>query len=103
MFTSRTFKKFSLLIAACALSWLAQPSAHAQTFPDKPVRVIVPFAPGNTLDASLRQVAEVFQRNTGQPLIVEQQARRWRTHRRAGASRKPRPTATRCCWPTPAC
>jgi tripartite-type tricarboxylate transporter receptor subunit TctC len=43
----------------------------AQTFPDRPVKVVVPFAPGNTLDASLRQVAEIFQRNTGQPLIIE--------------------------------
>ncbi|KNZ31877.1 MAG: hypothetical protein AD742_15220 [Methylibium sp. NZG] len=59
------------MAAAAAVAWLAQPQAHAQTFPDKPVRVIVPFAPGNTLDASLRQVAEVFQRNTGQPLIVD--------------------------------
>ncbi len=53
---------------ACAL--ISAPAA-AQTFPDKPVRVILPFAAGNTLDASLRQVAEVFQRNTGQALIVD--------------------------------
>lgn len=46
-------------------------SAQAQTFPVKPVRVIVPFAPGNTLDTSLRQVAEVFQRNTGQPIVID--------------------------------
>lgn len=51
---------------------LAAPaSALAQAFPAKPVRVIVPFAPGNTLDASLRQVSEVFQRNTGQPLLID--------------------------------
>ena len=46
-------------------------SAKAQVFPSKPVRVIVPFAPGNTLDASLRQVSEVFQRNTGHPLLID--------------------------------
>lgn len=55
------------LVALAALSGGAQ----AQTFPVKPVRVIVPFAPGNTLDTSLRQVGEVFQRNTGQPLIID--------------------------------
>jgi tripartite-type tricarboxylate transporter receptor subunit TctC len=33
--------------------------------------VVVPFAAGNTLDVSLRQVAELFQRSTGQPLIVD--------------------------------
>jgi tripartite-type tricarboxylate transporter receptor subunit TctC len=70
-FKTLSFKRLALLAAVCAASWFAQPNAHAQTFPDKPVRVIVPFAPGNTLDASLRQVAEVFQRNTGQQLIVD--------------------------------
>ena len=44
---------------------------YAQAFPDKPVRVVVPFAPGNTLDTALRQVAEVFKQNTGQSLLVE--------------------------------
>ncbi|MEI8265111.1 MAG: tripartite tricarboxylate transporter substrate binding protein [Betaproteobacteria bacterium] len=55
------------LVALASLSGGAQ----AQTFPAKPVRVIVPFAPGNTLDASLRQVGEVFQRNTGQPIVID--------------------------------
>ena len=45
--------------------------AMAQSFPDKPVRIIVPFAAGNTLDTALRQVAEEFKKNTGQPLVVE--------------------------------
>ena len=44
----------------------------AQTnFPEKPIKVVVPFAPGNTLDTALRQVAEVFKQNTGQALLVE--------------------------------
>ncbi len=50
---------------------MALPSAHSQTFPSKPVRVVVPFAAGNTLDTALRQVAEVFKVNTGQPIIVD--------------------------------
>ena len=45
------------------------PKAWAQSCPDKPVRVVVPFAPGNTLDTALRQVAEVFKANTGQHLL----------------------------------
>lgn len=49
----------------------ALPVAQAQSFPDKPVRVIVPFAAGNTLDTALRQVAEEFKKNTSQPLVVE--------------------------------
>ena len=53
--------------AACALPW-----AHAESsFPERPVRVVVPFAAGNTLDTALRQVAEVFKTNTGQQLLVD--------------------------------
>ena len=72
-------KKRSFLasaLAACGTATLgvAWPVAAAfaeAKFPDKPVRIVVPFAPGNTLDAALRQVAEVFLRNTGQPLLVD--------------------------------
>lgn len=53
-----------------ALALAALPAA-AQTFPDRPVKIIVPFAPGNTLDAAIRQVAEVFRADTGQQLLIE--------------------------------
>lgn len=55
--------------ASCLISF-TQP-AKTQTFPDRPVRVVVPFAAGNTLDIALRQVAEEFKKNTGQPIIVD--------------------------------
>ena len=61
-----------LALAASMMGVLAGVStAQAQAFPAKPVRVIVPFAAGNTLDTSLRQVSEVFQRNTGQPIVID--------------------------------
>ena len=53
-----------------ALALAALPAA-AQTFPERPVKIIVPFAPGNTLDAAIRQVAEVFRADTGQQLLIE--------------------------------
>ncbi|WP_269759321.1 tripartite tricarboxylate transporter substrate binding protein [Variovorax sp. E3] len=52
----------------------AVPAAFAQdaaAFPDKPVRIVVPFAAGNTLDTALRQVAEEFRENTGHPLLID--------------------------------
>jgi len=62
----------ALLAAVAATAFLAGlPLVQAQTFPDRPVRVVVPFAPGNTLDNALRQVAEEFKKNTGQPLVVD--------------------------------
>ncbi len=60
----------ALMEAAAAGLSLAAP-ARAQAFPDKPVRVIVPFAAGNTLDTALRQVSEVFRTQTGQPLLID--------------------------------
>ncbi|MDO8772333.1 MAG: tripartite tricarboxylate transporter substrate binding protein [Burkholderiaceae bacterium] len=50
---------------------LALPAARSQSFPDKPLRIVVPFAAGNTLDTSLRLVAEEFKKNTGQPLLID--------------------------------
>ena len=50
---------------------LAGAPALAQDFPNKPVRVITPFAPGNTLDTALRIVSEKFKETTGFPLIIE--------------------------------
>lgn len=52
----------------------AVPWARAQNpaaFPDRLLRIVVPFAPGNTLDTALRQVAEEFKNNTGQPLLID--------------------------------
>lgn len=61
---------FALLALSGAAKGVAQ-STPNEPFPARPVRVVVPFAAGNTLDVSLRQVGEEFRRNTGQPLIVE--------------------------------
>ncbi|HEY0817657.1 MAG TPA: tripartite tricarboxylate transporter substrate binding protein BugE [Rhizobacter sp.] len=56
-------------IAALALAG-ASFAAMAE-YPDKPVRVIVPFAPGGTTDIIARVVADQVQPNLGQPMIVE--------------------------------
>lgn len=53
---------------AAAAPVRAQDAAH---YPDRPLRIVVPFAAGNTLDTALRLVAEEFKKNTGQPLLIE--------------------------------
>ena len=65
----RQFLKLATATATSALLPISQ--AWAQSFPERPVRVVVPFAAGNTLDAALRQVAEEFKKNTGQSMIVD--------------------------------
>jgi tripartite-type tricarboxylate transporter receptor subunit TctC len=55
-------------IAACGLpagAW-AQPR-----FPDKPIQLLVPFAPGGIADITARTVAEVISRRFGQPVVVD--------------------------------
>jgi tripartite-type tricarboxylate transporter receptor subunit TctC len=52
---------------------LAMVPAHAQ-YPDKPIRFIVPYAPGGGADALARADAEGMTRSLGQPVVVENKA-----------------------------
>jgi len=57
-----------LALAVLAL-WTAL--GHAQSWPQRPVRLIVPFAPGGTTDALGRVFAHALGERLGQPVIVE--------------------------------
>ncbi|CAN5645986.1 tripartite tricarboxylate transporter substrate binding protein [soil metagenome] len=59
----------SLLGAIAILSVAA--SALAQTYPVKPVTIVVPFAPGGAMDTTARLMAEQLRSKLGQPVIVD--------------------------------
>jgi tripartite-type tricarboxylate transporter receptor subunit TctC len=57
-------------LAALAGAGLA-PAARAQAYPSRPVRILVPYAAGQGSDLFARRFAENFQKQLGQPFIVE--------------------------------
>ena len=56
---------------ALALTLAAAGAAVAQAYPNKPVRVVVPFGPGTTSDLVGRMIADRLSASLGQPFIVE--------------------------------
>ena len=58
------------LLAGFALS-LACFAAHAQSWPTKPVRIVVAYPPGGGIDVMARQIAEKVTPAWGQPVVVE--------------------------------
>jgi len=61
----------SLIVAVSALS--TGPAA-AQSYPSRPIRLVVPTAPGGSLDVLARIVGQRLSENVGQPVIVDNRA-----------------------------
>ncbi|HTS53776.1 MAG TPA: tripartite tricarboxylate transporter substrate binding protein, partial [Burkholderiales bacterium] len=61
-------KTSARILAAFAL---CAGSAFAQTYPSHPIRVIVPWPPGQATDVAARMVSEKLVHVLGQPLVVD--------------------------------
>ncbi len=58
---------FTLVLLACGAGGVT----HAQTYPQRPIRLIVPFPPGGATDANARALAKELESLLGQPLVVD--------------------------------
>lgn len=69
--TSRQGSRRALL-AVCALSAMLPLAALAQArYPERPITLVVPFAPGGIADVTARAVAESMAQTLGQPVVVD--------------------------------
>ena len=69
-------RRAALIAAAtlvCAIGLASQP-AWSQAYPDRTIRLIVPFAAGGNADINGRVVGDILQRAMGQPVVVENRA-----------------------------
>jgi len=65
----RTLARLALI--AAALLALVPFAAHSQAFPAKPVKLVIPFPPGGSLDNIGRLLAQKISESWGQPVVVE--------------------------------
>jgi tripartite-type tricarboxylate transporter receptor subunit TctC len=62
------------VIQAAAASFVAGPLAAAETFPSRPIKLMIGFSAGGPTDITMRQLAENASKALGQPVIIENKA-----------------------------
>ena len=90
-----------IVAAGPALSQTSQSGSSDRAYPDRPIRYVIPYLAGSSIDVAGRIVAQKLSESLGQPVVVEN---------RAGAGgnlgaefvAKATPTVTRCCTPSTA-
>ena len=64
-------KKIIFLIAALVVALISLSSANAQTYPTKPITIVVGFGPGGNADIVARIVSQKMAENLGQSILIE--------------------------------
>ena len=66
-----TMKHWVALLALPAMLAATAPAAQAQSFPNKPIRLVLPYSPGGIIDYVGRQIAQHLGDAIGQPVVAE--------------------------------
>ena len=67
----KRFLKAALFATAAATTFAASLAAHAQDWPSKPVKIVVPSPPGGSTDQIARAIGQKLSEAWGQPVVVE--------------------------------
>jgi tripartite-type tricarboxylate transporter receptor subunit TctC len=59
------------LLLGCATTGLTGTALAQESYPSKPVRIIVPYAPGGSVDVSVRIIAQQLSAQFGKPFLIE--------------------------------
>lgn len=62
------------VLAFAAFAFCAESLAQGGAFPDRPIKFIVPYGPGGTVDPTARTLAARVSEILGQPVVVENKA-----------------------------
>lgn len=66
-----TFFSIAMKLAMAGTALVASSLAGAQAYPHKPIRMVIPYTPGGSIDNVGRMVADQLQRQLGQPIVIE--------------------------------
>jgi tripartite-type tricarboxylate transporter receptor subunit TctC len=59
------------LVMMAAAAVFAASAAHGQTYPDKPIHIVVPFSPGSATDVTARAIGQAMSKKFGQAVIID--------------------------------
>jgi tripartite-type tricarboxylate transporter receptor subunit TctC len=62
---------WDLLRIGCVLLAATVTLAHAQDYPARPIRIVVPFSPGGAVDGPIRVIADAMSKSMNAPVVIE--------------------------------